>query len=121
MCLIHPTRHSINQGNIKMANLYEHQLRSERTEERANNDQTIAKLEEDIRKLKIDFGIFFHGGLKRPPHEARGRIEATIKRLSDDRTLTYAQRYLFNNIVARYNAYRDLWRRGFKARGDASF
>lgn len=84
-------------------------------------EQQLAKLEDDIRKLKIDFGIFFSGGLKRAPHEARGRVEALIKRISDDRNLTYVQRYHFNSLVARYTSYRELWRRMFKQRGDISF
>jgi hypothetical protein len=46
-------------------------------------DQQLKKIEDDIRKLKIDFGIYFVGGLKRPPHEARGRVEAQLKRLAD--------------------------------------
>jgi hypothetical protein len=90
-------------------------------EEVANIDQQLARLEEDMRKLKIDFGIYFHGGLKRAPHEARGRVEAHIKRISDDRSLSYAQRYLLNNLVARYTSYRELWRRTFKLRGEGSF
>lgn len=84
-------------------------------------DQHLARLEEDIRKLKIDFGIYFNGGLKRAPHEARGRVEAHIKRLSDDRSLTYAQRYVLNNLVSRFTSYRELWRRTFKQRGETNF
>ena len=84
-------------------------------------DQHLARLEEDIRKLKIDFGMFFNGGLKRAPHEARGRVEAHIKRLSDDRSLTYAQRYILNNLVSRFTSYRELWRRTFKQRGEGNF
>jgi hypothetical protein len=98
-----------------MANVYS---RGNKNEEKANIDQMLVKLEDDIRKLKIDFGIYFNGGLKRPPHEARGRIEAQIKRLADDRNLSYAQRYIYNNIVSRFNSYRDLWRRNFKTKGE---
>ncbi len=87
-------------------------------EESANLDQQIARLEDDIRKLKIDFDIFFSGGTKRPPLEARARLDANIKRLADDRNLNYAQRYQFNTIVARFTSYRELWRRMLKKRGE---
>jgi hypothetical protein len=90
-------------------------------EEVINVEQQLVRLEEDIRKLKIEFGLFFNGGLKRAPHEARGRVEALIKRIADDRNLSYAQRYQFNGLVARYTAYRELWRRNLKARGEVSF
>ena len=87
-------------------------------EEAAGLDQQIARLEDDIRKLKIDFDIFFNGGAKRPPFEARARLDANLKRLADDRNLTYAQRYQFNMIVSRFTSYRELWRRLLKKRGE---
>lgn len=89
-----------------------------KTEQAAEIEKKISKLEEDIRRLKIDFGIYFNGGLKRPPHEARGRVEAQIKRLSDDRNLSYAQRYQFTSVVNQYTSYRELWRRQLKAKGE---
>jgi hypothetical protein len=89
-----------------------------RHESGATIEQTIAKLEEDIRRLKIEFDIYFNGGLKRPPLEARARLESQIKRLADNRTLTFAQRYQFNTLVSRYTAYRELWRRTFRSRGE---
>ena len=81
-------------------------------------DQQLGRLEDDIRKLKIDFDIFFNGGSKRPPLEARARLESQIKRIADDRNLTYAQRYYYNTLVARFTSYRELWRRTLKAKGD---
>ena len=89
-----------------------------KNEKSAELEQRLAKLEEDIRRLKIEFGIYFNGGTKRPPHEARGRVEASIKRIADDRNLTYAQRYQYNTIVNQYTSYRELWRRTFKAKGE---
>ena len=81
-------------------------------------DQQLSRLEDDIRKLKIDFDIFFNGASKRPPLESRARLDAYIKRVADNRNLTYAQRYYFNTLVARFTSYRELWRRTLKMRGD---
>lgn len=86
-------------------------------EQAADIDAQLARMEDDIRKLKIDFDIFFNGATKRPPLEARARLEAYIKRLSDNRSLTFAQRYYFNTLVARFTSYRELWRRTLKAKG----
>lgn len=91
---------------------------SSRIEEAASLDQEILRLEDGIRKLKIDFDIFFNGAAKRPPLEARARLESQIKRISDDRTMTYGQRYRLNALVSRFTSYRELWRRTLKARGD---
>jgi len=87
-------------------------------EDAANTDAQIGRIEDDVRKLKIDFDIYFNGGAKRPPLEARARLESNIKRISDDRNLTYAQRYQFNAVVSRFTSYRELWRRLLKAKGE---
>lgn len=79
-------------------------------------DEQLSRLEEDIRRLRIEFDIFFNGAAKRPPYETKGRVETIIKRLGDDRALTYAQRFRYNSLNARYNAFRDLWRRLMQGR-----
>ena len=87
-------------------------------EESADLDQKLGRLEDDIRKLKIDFDIFFNGATKRAPLEARARLESYIKRIADNRNLTYSQRYYFNTLVSRFTSYRELWRRTLKAKGE---
>ena len=74
-------------------------------------DEQLVRLEDDVRKLKVEFDIYFNGSSKRPPYDTKVRVETLIKRLADERQLTYAQRYQYNSIVARYTSFRDLWRR----------
>lgn len=87
-------------------------------EEAVEVDRQLAKLDEDIRKLKIDFDIYFNGATKRPPLEARARLESTFKRIADNRNLTYAQRYFLNAMTSRFTSYRELWRRTLKVKGE---
>lgn len=89
-----------------------------RVEQAAAVDQQLSRLEDDIRKLKIDFDIYFNGSVKRPPLEARARLESQIKRMSDNRQLTFAQRYQLNSLISRFTSYRELWRRTLRSRGD---
>ena len=89
-----------------------------RLEEAAAIEKQLGKLEDDVRRLKIEFDIFFNGAVKRPPLEARARLESQIKRLSDNRALTYAQRYKLTALVSRFTSYRELWRRTLRAKGE---
>jgi len=98
-----------------------------RSQSRANNkstgadyeptlDDQLTRLEDDIRRLKIEFDVFFNGASKRPPYDTKGRVETVIKRLGDDRSLSYAQRYRYSSLASRYNLFRDLWRRTMQGR-----
>ncbi|HEX8746137.1 MAG TPA: MXAN_5187 C-terminal domain-containing protein [Pyrinomonadaceae bacterium] len=84
-------------------------------EEPTVEDQ-LTRLEEDIRKLKIEFDIYFNGASKRPPYDTKNRVETVFKRLGDDRSLTFAQRFRLNTLTARYTAFRELWRRTMQGR-----
>lgn len=81
-------------------------------------DEQIEKLDDDVRRLKIEFDIYFNGGTKAPPHQSRASLEARIKRLNGNRDLTFALRYRLNSLISKYTAYRELWRRRLKAQGD---
>lgn len=101
---------------VRKSNLY--RQTTSRLEEVAAIDKQLAKLEDDIRRLKIDFDIYFNGGSKRPPLEARARLEALLKRVADNRSLSFAQRYQLSTLTARFTAYRELWRRTLRSRGE---
>lgn len=89
-------------------------------------DEELKQLEDNIRKLKIEYDIFFGGGSKRPPTDLDWRVQATLKKFSDSQRLSFAQRFKFNTIQQKYAIYSDLWRKkvsikeeGFRRPADA--
>lgn len=81
-------------------------------------EEQIERIEEDIRRLKIDFDIYFNGGRKIAPNKERASLEARLNRINGSRDLSFATRYKLNNIISRYNSYRELWRRKLKLKGE---
>ena len=84
-------------------------------------NEQLDRLEDDLRRLKIEFDVFFAGGSKRPPIDTRNRIETVIRRMGDDRALRYEQRYRFNGLSHRYSIFRDLWRRMMQQREEGKW
>ncbi len=75
-------------------------------------DEELAKLEDNIRRLKIEYEIYFNASSKRPPRDTVFRVESAIKRFSNEASeLTISQRFKFNQLVQRYAVQNDLWRR----------
>ena len=79
-------------------------------------EDRLARLEEEIRRLKIEYDVYFNGGTKRPPYDSKMRVESQLKRLGDDRTLNFAQRYHYNSLATRYASFREMWRRTLQGR-----
>jgi hypothetical protein len=74
-------------------------------------DEDLDRLEHEIRRLKVEYDIYFNGGTVRPPIDTKGRVETNIKRIYDSRGMSFGQRFRYNSLVARYNVMRELWRR----------
>jgi hypothetical protein len=74
-------------------------------------DEDLKHLEDGIRRLKIEYDIFFVGNRKKPPDELRMRVEKIAKRLAEATDMTISQRFLYNTLITRFYVYRDLWRR----------
>jgi hypothetical protein len=80
-------------------------------------EEELDKLEDSIRRLKIEYESFFGGGSPRPPKDGVFRVETTIKKYhSALGELNFAQRFRFNQLAQRYAVYNDLWRRKLRER-----
>ena len=89
-------------------------------------EEELKQLEDNIRRLKIEYDIFFGGGSKRPPNDLDWRVQSGLKRFSDSQRLNFSQRFKFNSMQQKYAIYSDLWRKkvsikeeGFRRPADA--
>ena len=73
-------------------------------------DEELTSLEENVRRLKVEYDIFFGGGSRRAPADLDWRVQGMIKKYSDSHKLSMEQRFKYNTVVQRYAIYSDLWR-----------
>jgi hypothetical protein len=75
-------------------------------------DEELAKLEDDIRRLKIEYEVYFNGSSDRPPRDLVYHVETLIKRhTSDQSELNFGQRYKLNALAQKYAVQNALWKR----------
>ncbi len=75
-------------------------------------DEELNKLEDDIRRLKIEYEIYFSGGSPRPPQDMVFRVERLIKRFSADASkLNFNQRFRLNSLLQKYAVHNELWKK----------
>ena len=73
-------------------------------------DEELSLLEDNLRRLKIEYDIYFNGGKPLPPTDLQWRVESVIKKFSDSQKLTFAQRFRYNGLAQRYSIFADHWR-----------
>ena len=73
-------------------------------------DEELTLLDDNIRRLKIEYDIYFGGGSKKPPTDLEWRVQSTIKKYQDGR-MNNAQRFRYNTTVNRYAIFNSLWQK----------
>ena len=75
-------------------------------------DEELSKLEDDLRRLKIEYEVYFNGNADRPPRDRVYRVETFIKRYTADQSeLNFGQRYKLNALAQKYVVQNSLWKR----------
>lgn len=79
-------------------------------------ERDLQLLAGELRRLEAEYALYFGGRLPRPPLEARGRLEALIKRLDRGGFDQVAQRFRFQTLQSRYATFAELWDRNLRQR-----
>jgi hypothetical protein len=83
-------------------------------------EEEIARLEKRVLKLRIQFDLFFAGGLPKPPLDLRDDLDRDVKRMGSTRDMKLSQRFLYNTLLNRWNIFSELWNKRLQAREEGA-
>jgi hypothetical protein len=72
-------------------------------------DEELSLLEDYVRRLKVEYDIYFGGGSKKPPAELEWKVKNLLKKFSDGSRMSYTQRFRYSTVQQRYALYNTLW------------
>lgn len=79
-------------------------------------DEELNVLETQLRRLKIEYEVFFNNPTKRPPTDIEWKVLSLLRKFSDGGRMNFSQRYRYNEMAQRYAVYSDLWRKKSRIR-----
>ena len=74
-------------------------------------DEELTVLDSQLRRLKIEYEIYFSNPSKRPPTDIEWKVLSLLRKFSDGSRMSFSQRFRYNEIAQRYAVYSDLWRK----------
>jgi hypothetical protein len=75
-------------------------------------DEELSLLDSQLRRLKIEYEIYFSNPTKRPPTDVEWKVLSLLRKFSDGGgRMSFSQRFRYNEIAQRYAIYSDLWRK----------
>ncbi len=74
-------------------------------------DQGLDELSRDIRKLEIDYQMYFNGGRELPPNDLRRKLDRTVLILRNFTFKNYALQFKFSSIASKYVSLCEIWNR----------
>jgi len=72
-------------------------------------DEDLTLLEDQLRRLKVEYDMYFGGGSKKPPADIEWKVKSLLKKIEGGGRMNYAQRFRYTTIQQRYALYNALW------------
>ena len=79
-------------------------------------DEELNLLETQLRRLKIEYEVYFSNPTKRPPTDVEWKVLSLLRKFSDGGRMSFSQRFRYNEMAQRYAIYSDLWRKKTRVR-----
>jgi hypothetical protein len=74
-------------------------------------DEELGVLDHQLRRLKIEYEIYFNNPTKKPPTDIEWKVLSLLRKFADSSRLSFSQRFRYNELAQRYAIFSDLWRK----------
>ncbi len=79
-------------------------------------EEELTVLESQLRRLKIEYEIYFSNPNKKPPTDVEWKVLSLLRKFSDGGRMNISHRFRYNELAQRYAIYSDLWRKKARIR-----
>ena len=79
-------------------------------------DEELNLLDQQLRRLKIEYEVYFNNPKKRPPTDVEWKVLSLLRKFSDGARISFSQRFRYNEMAQRYAVQSDLWRKKSRIR-----
>jgi len=72
-------------------------------------EEELKQIDFEIRRLKVQYDLYFTGAYPRPPHDQREALARQLRRFQGVSMTNMAERFLYNSVVNKFNTFQELW------------
>jgi hypothetical protein len=74
-------------------------------------DDLLIELDQNLKRLRMEYEQFFMGSAKREPQQLRSKVQKVITKLVNEPPRNSRQKFRFNTLNSKFQVYRQLWGR----------
>lgn len=79
-------------------------------------EEELHRIDHEIRKLKIQYDLYFVGANPKPPNDQREAVDKLLKKYQNVHMKNVGDRFLYNSLVNKFNAYQELWNKSIRVK-----
>jgi hypothetical protein len=72
-------------------------------------EEELKALDFEIRRLKVQYDLYFQGASPRPPTDQHGALSRAVRKLQGVELRNMSERFMYNNVVNKFNTFQELW------------
>ena len=83
-------------------------------------EEDLKALDFEIRRLKVQYDLYFQGASPRPPTDQHGALSRAFRKLQGVELRNMSERFMYNNVLNKFNTFQELWNKMMRAKEEGT-